>query len=437
MSSIYMSSSNLSIFVLIFVFLHMHHAEAQQTVVANTGLNVIYCGITNKLDILSADIERKNLEVYCKDFEIVDSLGYFFIVHTRKKDIHETMIKVRDKSKIDKTWTDSIYFRVKNIPRPIAILGTLPPGSYSYGQIASQYWLWAYLDEFIYSGVKYNVISYQLNVFNIENLEVINSKHSGNSTQAIRDAMRMNFTHTRIEINEIKALLSQANTVNDDTIKLLPITYSVKATPLTNLIAEFYDGNSKKIITQNSDFHKDSIYGNIRVLKQVQESDTIILAKRQDSAGHLLSFQRYHTDKSSNIKLQVKRLNDSSYYLKYFNAKGICIAEGKSYNFMYDLRSNFYDSHRTFNSKIDSIYFSLNDQWLRLFGEWKFYHNNGALLAKGNFVSQRFDKPMIDDGFIQVVCGSVIDRYEMTGIWKAYDVNGKLIEERNFDKKKN
>jgi len=402
---------------------------------ANTSLNVIYTGITNKIDILSEGIKRNNLEVYSKDFDIIDSNGHFFINISKSLLIRETYIKVRDKSKKDKTWTDSIHFRIKEVPRPIAQLGTLPEGqTYHNGEVAIQNTICAYLDGFIFDGVRYKVISYRFHAFDLYNLEITTVKNKGDRAHPIKDFLNQNRQAIKIEIDSIIAVLDCKDGKTKDTLQLSPLTYFIKGAIPSNLLAECYDGKTVSMIKNSTDYNHDSSYGDIRLLKHIRGQDSITLAKRVDSAGEMLTFQRYQMDAPGRLKLSIRKISDSSYFIRYYNMHGNCVAEGKALNFQYDILKSSWNIDRTFSSCLDSLFYFMYEQRLIPFGEWHFYHEKGELLAKTYFKPIDRRKLLeVDKRKFSTICGTAaLETFQRIGLWQVFDIQGKVIEEKDF-----
>jgi hypothetical protein len=120
-------------------FVAVTKLHAQKAVVSNTNLNILYAGLENRLDILLDGVLKENIEVSCKDFKVLDSLGFYYVYIDKNCKLKETKFYVRDRNKRNKVWADSVAFRIKKIPTPVAQLGTLTPGSaYQNGELSMQ-----------------------------------------------------------------------------------------------------------------------------------------------------------------------------------------------------------------------------------------------------------------------------------------------------------
>lgn len=407
--------------------------QGQKAVVANAGMNVIYTGLINKIDVLKEGVGRKNIEIKCEDFEVKDSSGFFFVSVPKNCTLRQTYIKVRDKRKRNQIWTDSVLFRIKRVPKPIAQLGSLEGnGYYNNGEIAIQNRLYAYLDGFVMSGVKYEVISYRVNAFCLKNLSIARVDVRGNEIHEIKQFLTDNRGASKIEIDSIIAVLRD-NGKNGDTVLLVPIAYFVKGEE-DGLFAEINNSKGTSFLSKSNDFNRNVKYGDEKVLMKIDNGDTFIVLERLDSTMQLISLKRYHDDAQGVLKFKVDRVSDTSYLISYFNSKGICVATGKSLNLNYDIYrfQNVYDMH--FSNEIDSLFYFMNVQNLIPFGEWKFYYDNGSLLANGNFKAIRIISKVNSSNVneFRVVCEET-KRYQRVGDWVIYDVDGAVKLIRDFD----
>ena len=79
----------------------------------------------------------------------------------------------------------TMKYRIKAVPKPEAQLGTLQSGNYTKGEIGSQSILYAYLNNFVFEGVKYTVTRYRV-IFMPKKGYMEESSVSGNGTAAIK-----------------------------------------------------------------------------------------------------------------------------------------------------------------------------------------------------------------------------------------------------------
>jgi len=77
-------------------------------------------------------------------------------------------------------------YRIKQVPKPVAQVGTLPAGSCARGELALQNTLYAYLENLVFEGVKYTVTKYRV-IFMPKRGMMEESPGVGNSTQPIKN----------------------------------------------------------------------------------------------------------------------------------------------------------------------------------------------------------------------------------------------------------
>ena len=401
---------------------------AQKAVVSNTSLNILYVGLENRLDILLDGVLKKNIEVTCKDFKVLESFGFYYVYIDKNCKLKETKFYVRDRSKRNKVWADSVAFRIKKIPTPIAQLGTLASGlAYHNGELSMQNTVYAYIESFVYDGVKYQIVSYQLRAYSLDNLELTNQKIVGNKTQEIREFLSRNHGQVRIELDEIKAVLLGKGAQIQDTITLKPLLYYTKGNATENLYKEEINGFKSTPLSEDAKLIVYNNIGNYKVLKQIVQGDTLLLVKRRDSANSVLSFERFYIDKLNHLKMQVLRISDTSYSLRYFNAKGICIAEGKAYNYQMDVYNAIAYGQ---SNVLDSLLMFMRAQDIRPFGVWKYYHDDGRLKAEGAYKSLPIKKPTNE--IVWTVCAELADPFLCIGEWKIYGQGALAVEVINF-----
>jgi len=418
----------ISMFFLWLQFGAVNRLYAQKAVVNNTSLNILYVGLENRLDILLDGVLKKNIEVSCKDFNVLDSLGFYYVYIDKNCKLKETKFYVRERNKRNKVWADSVAIRIKKNPTPVAQLGTLAPGSaYQNGELSMQNTLYAYIESFVYDGVKYQIVSYQLRAYSLDNLELTNQKIVGNKTLEIREFLSRNKGSVRIELNDIKAVLMSKGLQIPDTITLKPLLYYTKGNAPENLFNEENNGFKSTPLSEDSRLIVYNNIGNYKVLEQIVQGDTLLLVKRRDSSNNVLSFERYYIDKLNLLKMQVLRISDTSYSLRYFNAKGICIAEGKAYNYQMDVYNAIaYEQV----SELYSLMSFMRAQDLRPFGVWKYYHDDGRLKAEGAYKSLSVKKPSSEIEW--TVCAELADQFQCIGEWKIYGQGTLAVEVINF-----
>lgn len=113
-------------------------------------------------------------------------------------------------------------FRIKSVPKPVAQLGALQSGAYQKGQIMMQPMLYAYLDGFVFDGVKFTITKYHV-IFMPKRGYMEDATVSGNSANAIKAFANKAKTGDMLVIEGIRA---NGPGVTDKPLN--PITYTFK-----------------------------------------------------------------------------------------------------------------------------------------------------------------------------------------------------------------
>lgn len=116
---------------------------------------------------------------------------------------------------------EPMNFRVKSVPKPVAQLGSLTSGTYQKGEIALQNTLYAYLENFVFEGVKFTVTKYRV-IFMPKKGYMEEAAVSGNSAAAIKSFANKAKTGDLIVIDGIRAVGPGGEK------PLNPITYTFK-----------------------------------------------------------------------------------------------------------------------------------------------------------------------------------------------------------------
>ncbi len=187
-------------------------------------MNVLYVGLDNPMSISVPGVTPGNTNV-------IPGAG---LTLTKSKDgkyiarvnagARETTISVSAKMPdgTSKRMGEPMKFRIKNVPKPVAQLGTLQSGPYNKGEIAIQNTLYAYLDGFVFDGVKFTVTKYHV-IFMPKRGYMEDQNVSGNGTAAIKSYASKAKTGDMLVIEGIRA--TGAGQVDKP---LNPITYTFK-----------------------------------------------------------------------------------------------------------------------------------------------------------------------------------------------------------------
>lgn len=415
-------------FIGLILLFNVYHFAYSQTVAGNANLRILVAGLNNKIEIAKEGISRKNLLVYCKDYKVIDSIGYFFIdipEPSERKYNYNTFIYVGDKRDIKKVWLDSVEFDIRRLPKIEPMLGNLKSGTYPKAQLmAASVFLYANLPNIWVNGLKATVTSYHFQIKDFNNLIFIRKKIEGNSAKILKYYLNDLSSGAELKIDSIKAVM------NGKIYYLEPLVFNSDQKELSqeNTIALFMQNNKWVTYDGQSDNFNPEEFSHKKLIK-LKGKDTIHLIDQLGSTDSLILFKKYYDSFTNVLKYESKRISDSSYFIRYFNVMGKCVAEGESTTALF----NDYKGYNTDNG--DPNFLAMWMWWLERrqlspMGLWKFYHPNGQMMMKGEFKI----KPLINYGNEQplyIVCGSYTS-FDAVGPWEFYDVNGKLIKTEKF-----
>ena len=411
---------------LIFLF-NVYHFAYSQTVAGNANLRILVAGLNNKIEIAKEGISRKNLVVFCKDYKVVDSLGYFFIdipEPSEREYKDYTLIYVSDKRNRKKVWLDSLEFDIRRLPKIESMLGILQSGAYPKAAISAwSNFLNAYLPNVWINGLKVTVTSYHFHIKDYNNLLFVSKKIEGNSAKILKHYLNDLSSGAELKIDSIKAVM------NGKIYYLEPLIFNIdqKEAPIENTIALFMQNNKWVTYNEKSDSFNPEEFSHKKLIR-LRGKDTINLIEQVGSLDSLILFKKYYDSLPNALKYESKRISDTSYFIRYFNEMGKCLAEGESTTALF----NDYIEYSTDNG--DPNFLALWMWWLSRrqlspMGLWKFYHPTGQMMMMGEF-KMKPDNRFTDVAFY-TVCGSYTD-FDAVGPWEFYDEHGKLIKTEKF-----
>ena len=412
------------------LFFNCYQFAHSQTVAGNANLRILVAGLNNKIEIAKEGISRKNLVVYCKDYKVVDSIGYFFIdipEPSKRKYNNYTLIYIGDKSDSKNEWLDSLKFDIRRLPKIEPMLGILGSGAYPKAAILA--WsnlINAYLPNVWINGIKATVTSYHFQIKDFNNLLFVSKKIEGNSAKNLKYYLNDLSSGAELKIDSIKAVM------NGKIYYLEPLIFNIdqKEVPRDNTIVLLEQNN--KWVTydgQSVSFNPDE-FSHKRLIK-LQGKETINLIEQIGSLDSLLLFKKYYDSLPNVLKYESKRISDTSYFIRYFNAMGKCVAEGESITPLI----NDYKDNKTIIGNPNFLVrwmWWLENRQISPVGLWKFYYPNGKIMLKGHFKLETIVKIDNDPTIIIIVCGGSYPNFDAVGPWEFYDENGKLLKTEKF-----
>lgn len=405
--------------------------NAQTKLLANENSNVptdvLFKGVLNSITIRNSKISRGNLEVYCKDFNLIDSIGNYYIKIPSNTEQQIVKIKLKDKNM--ENWSDSFTFKIKACREMSGQLSSLGSGgTFSAAMIGV-------VGQKLYSNgeclsvrkLKANIVSYRINVIDPANLEFISNTVVGPYIEkSVLRYFKQSKNKFTVKFDSVKTVIEK------DTICVPPFEYHMSGDKLENFIVQFNDKDNILSVYNLAELYKVYNYGDRKSLSRILGQDTIVSAQRLDSQGMVINFKRYYLEKPGQVKLEVNKLPNDLYSIKYYNIEGKCIAEGKSLYSIFEINKMTWHKYAgiEFKGVLDSLHCFMYEQKIMPYGEWKFYHNDGKILAHGLFkpgneYETSWSRDPTNFDFHHQYC-------IMTGIWKVYNLNGNVIQTKKF-----
>lgn len=190
--------------------------------IAADAMNVLYIGLDNPMSISVPGVTPGNTSVSAGAGINLRKTGDGKYIATVSAGQKESSISVSAKMPdgTSKRMGEQ-KFRIKAVPKPVAQLGTLTSGAYNKGEIGMQSFLYAYLDGFVFDGVKFTVTKYQV-IFMPKRGYMEEASVNGNGTAAIKNFAGKAKTGDMLVIQGIRAMGPGGEK------PLNPITYTFK-----------------------------------------------------------------------------------------------------------------------------------------------------------------------------------------------------------------
>lgn len=186
-------------------------------------MNVLYVGLENPMSISVPGVTPGNTTVSAGAGITLTKKGDGKYIATVSAGTKTSTISVSAKMPdgTTKRMGEPMTFRIKSVPKPVAQLGSLTSGSYQKGEIALQNTLYAYLENFVFEGVKFTVTKYRV-IYMPKKGYMEEAAVTGNSAAAIKAFANKAKTGDLIVIDGIRAVGPGGEK------PLNPITYTFK-----------------------------------------------------------------------------------------------------------------------------------------------------------------------------------------------------------------
>ena len=370
--------------ILLIAFLFtVQFTQAQKAVVALPAMNIVYIGLDNPVQIAVEGYTNNQLAVGCENCTIIKT-SYNYILRATKSGTCRVMVSYKKRRKIK---TDTLLFRVKNVPRPETMFGTLESGNCAAPALLSQNSIRAVMPNFSFNGITYTV----------EKCEILFVPKRGNSEA-------FSIIGNQIPL-ELKRLI--ANSWHGDKILVDDITAVGPAGTGKRLppIAITIMGQEKKLL-EIADFYTYQENNNSKIDTIYDEEGYINYIKTEP---FILKGYKTQCGKTT-LLLETKRKIKTTYWEKHYYPSGRLKAE---YNFENNdtigSAKNFYENGRL--------------------------KSEGKLVVKNHSISERYgDQFSYGDGVNDISTQNLLDSFLFTnyspfGYWKGYYQTGKVAFE--------
>ncbi|MCC6817308.1 MAG: gliding motility protein GldM [Bacteroidia bacterium] len=189
--------------------------------IAADAMNVLYIGLDNPMSISVPGVTPGNTVVSASGINLkkIKDGQYIATVSAGQKEVSISVSAKMPDNTTKKMGEQK--FRIKQVPKPVAQLGNLQSGAYLKGQIASQALLYAYMDGFVFDGVKFTVTKYHV-IYMPKKGYMEDANVNGNSAKAIQNYAAKAKPGDMIVIEGIRAVGPGGER------PLNPITYTIK-----------------------------------------------------------------------------------------------------------------------------------------------------------------------------------------------------------------
>ena len=370
--------------ILIFVFLGIGSLKAQNSLISNARLSVLYVGLFNELNVTSCKVASNNILLTSDVGTVKDSAGKFYLILPSKLSysVKNTKIRLYDKSASKRECIDSFDFRIKRIPEPVIQLGSLSPGGvFRLGEIALQQKLYAYVPGFAFDGLKYVVVSYRVELFNAQQNGMLAMGIYNNSTSQFLGMLSSLKENARLRLDDIKCVLVNGTDQQVDTFLADPVEYYINFDGSMKKMSDYYEDYMEVYSSKTYDFSENGIRMQYTEDFKCVGKDTIILSKKWTTEDKITHYESYDA-LTGKREMVVVRYSDTSYNINYFK-DGQLFAVGTSRNFQLEMFPVRWYSQDNQMDTDDALAHFVEEQYLQPYGTWRFFGPNMQLIKEG------------------------------------------------------
>jgi hypothetical protein len=370
--------------ILMFVCLGIGGLKAQNSLVSNAQLNILYAGLNNEIKVMSCKVAQSNIILTSDVGTVNDSAGRFYVQlpFDLSYSVKTTKIRLYDRSANKKDCIDSFEFRIKRIQQPFIQLGSLSFGGvFRSGEIAIQQRLYAVIPGFLFDGVKYNVVSYRVRMVNTQQKELFSMRVYNNSTTQFANELYALKENARLEFDDIRYVLVKGSSQHTDTLTANPIVYYINFDGSMKKMSDYYSNCKEEYSSKTYNFSENGKHMLYTEDFKCVGKDTIILSKKWTTVDKITHYESYNTI-TGQREMTVVRYNDTSYNINYYK-DGHLFAVGTSRNFqleMYPIR--WYSQDKQMDTD-DALKHFIEEQYLQPYGTWRFFGPNMQLIKEG------------------------------------------------------
>jgi len=366
------------------VCLGIGSVKAQNSMLSNAQLNILYAGLNNEIKVQSCKVAQSNILLTSDIGTVKDSAGRFYVLlpFELSYSVKTTKIRLYDKSATQRECLDSFDFRIKHLPQIFIQLGALSSGGvFRLGEIAIQQRVYAIMPNFLFDGVKYNVVSYRVKLINTQQKEIFSMRVYNNSTTQFASNLSALKENARLEFDDIKCVLVKGSSQHTDTLTANPIVYYINFDGSMKKMSDYYSNCKEEYSSKTYNFSENGIRMMYTENFKCVGKDTIILSKKWTTEDKITHYETYNA-LTGKREMFVVRYNDTSYNINYFKDEHL-FAVGTSRNFqleMFPVRWYGASAHVDLS---DTLKHFVEEQYLQPYGTWRFFGPNMQLIKEG------------------------------------------------------
>lgn len=179
-------------------------AAKPSATISPSAMNVFYRGLENPLEISVAGFSADKIQVNVTNGSKSGDKGVYKIKPGNGKECVITVSVKRDNGKVQRMAEQK--FRVKSVPKPEPMFaGLSEDGNVSKGQLLAADRVFANLKDFVFDGVKFKVVSFEMGAYNKGKYITLKSSSAG-VTGAMKNLLRNQKRNSRVFLSKITAV---------------------------------------------------------------------------------------------------------------------------------------------------------------------------------------------------------------------------------------